>query len=338
MNRVTDRGGQPSPRRRRRTIGAAYALVALAACGSAPIARAATEPKPAATSVTTAPSLFPNSFFDRSVTQQRVASDSTILVVNLVNQYRTHYGSIGVNRMPIFTVPANQRLVPVSVKSGCWWTFLYSTGTSVPIPPGAYNSNSSDDDLIVSQPSTGRAWEFWRATEANGHWSACWGGGENLSSSSGVFPAPFGLSATGISYLATTITEADVTSGKIAHAIAMEITGCNASVAPADRTDCRVSRGSPSEGTWFRLPSTARMPANLTPFAQMVFRALQTYGAVVVDHAGAVMVEAENSRDWAFEGHAGTDPITASFAGKPQYAVLNGMPWSQLQVIVPPAR
>ena len=75
----------------------------------------------------------------------------------------------------------------------------------------------------------------------------------------------------------------------------------------------------------------------MLPFAQMVFRTLQTYGAVVVDKARAVMVEAENSNDWAFAGNTGTDPITTSFAGKPQYSALNGMPWSQLQVIIAPS-
>lgn len=158
-----------------------------------------------------------------------------------------------------------------------------------------------------------------------------------MATSTGVFPAPYGMSATGISYLATTITEADVASGQIDHAIAMQIVDCRSYVAPADRNDCSSSTaGTPPEGTWFRMPATTPMPAGLTPFAKMVFRALQTYGGVVVDHAGAVMVEAENSADWAFEGNTGTDPITKAFAGKPQYAVLNGMPWSQLGVIVPP--
>ncbi|HEY3845059.1 MAG TPA: hypothetical protein VGL48_17570, partial [Acidimicrobiales bacterium] len=94
--------------------------------------------------------------------------------------------------------------------------------------------------------------------------------------------------------------------------------------------------GAPPEGTWFRMPQSTPMPAGLTPYAQMVFRTLQTYGAVVVDKAGAVMVQAENSNDWAFAGNTGTDPITTSFAGQPQYSVLNGMPWSQLQVIKAP--
>jgi hypothetical protein len=315
-------------RRRRIFIGAASALLALTAGGTTLAARASTD---------SGLTLFPNSVFNQPVASQPVSANSANYVSRLVFQYMYYYGSVGVNQVPIFTVPANQPLVPVSLASGCYGSFLSTLGTGVPIPPGAYNTNSSDDDMIISQPSTGRVWELWRATQTNGQWSACWGGGLNTQTSNGVFPAPFGLSATGISYAATTITESDVAAGRINHAIAMQIVNCSGYVAPANRGDCTGAAGAPPEGTWFRMPANTPMPANLTPFAQMVFRALQTYGAVIVDHAGAVMVQAENTNDWAFEGNTGTDPITASFAGKPQYSVLNGMPWSQLQVIAPPA-
>jgi hypothetical protein len=79
------------------------------------------------------------------------------------------------------------------------------------------------------------------------------------------------------------------------------------------------------------------MPTGMTPFAQMVFKALQTYGAVVTDHAGAVMLQAETVQDWTTAGKAGVDPITTSWAGEPEYDVLNGIPWSDLQVIEPPS-
>jgi len=296
-----------------------------------------TTPSATSSAVRTAPRLFPLSDFDHSVASQPVSANSSNLVSRLVYQYEYYYGSIGVNRIPIFTLPSNQPVVPVALTRACYGSFLSTLGGGVPIPPGAYNTNSSDDDLIVSQPSTGKAWELWRATEANGRWSACWGGSLNTVRSTGVFSAPYGLSATGISYLATTVTEADVASGAIAHAIAMQIVNCHSYVAPANRGDCTGATGAPPEGTWFRMPANTPMPPGLTPFAQMVFRALQNYGAVVVDKAGAVMVQAENSNDWAFEGHTGTDPITTSFAGHPQYSVLNGMPWSHLQVITPPS-
>jgi hypothetical protein len=333
---MNEKTTQATPRRYTKLIGAVSALAALVAFGSAATANAASWSRSSGPWLSTSPELFPNSSFDHPVVDQPVSADSSNYVNRLVYQYATHYGSIGVNQMPIFTVPANQPLVPVSLTSGCYGSFLSTLGNGVPIPPGAYNTNSSDDDLIISQPSTGRDWELWRATQTNGQWSACWGGGLNRLGSTGVFPAPFGLSATGISYLATTITEADVASGHINHAIAMQIVNCSGYVAPADRGDCTGAAGAPPEGTWFRMPQSTPMPAGLTPFAQMVFRTLQTYGAVVVDRAGAVMLQAETSNDWAFAGHTGTDPITTASAGKPEYSVLDGMPWSQLQVITAP--
>src|ERR1035438_2104911 len=48
----------------------------------------------------------------------------------------------------------------------------------------------------------------------------------------------YGLSATGIGYLPTTITQADVASGAIDHAIAVQLPGCYKFVYPANRYDC----------------------------------------------------------------------------------------------------
>ncbi len=51
----------------------------------------------------------------------------------------------------------------------------------------------------------------------------------------------------------------------------------------APRRSLQVVTGAPSEGSWFRFPADLAMPSDLTPFAQMVFKAIQTYGMVVVD-------------------------------------------------------
>lgn len=75
------------------------------------------------------------------------------------------------------------------------------------------------------------------------------------------------------------------------------------------------------------------MPGGLTPFAQMVFRAISTYGMVVLDQGGAVMLEAEQSSDWKAEGHSGTDPITASWQGQQEYKVVAALPWGSLQAL-----
>ena len=112
-----------------------------------------------------------------------------------------------------------------------------------------------------------------------------------------MFPNPYGESASGISNLATEISEADIASGSIDHTIAFEVLGdnCDGSIPPADRTDCGENvANAPDEGSYFRFAAGTPMPSGLTPFAQMVFKAISTYGMVVVDQGGAVALEADN--------------------------------------------
>jgi hypothetical protein len=266
-----------------------------------------------------------------------VDPDSSGLVRDLVRQYQQNYGSIGVNEMPIYSVPATQATATVSVRNGCG-NFLADTGRRIPIPAYARTIRVGDSPLVVYQHSTGTEWELWQAIKVSpGHWTACWGGRlDHLTSSRGVFPRPFGLAASEISYLATAITESDVASGHIHHTLALDVVDCTTPASPpAEATDCNRTEGAPAEGTIFRMPEDIPAPTGLTPFARMVFRALQHYGAVVTDHAGAVMIQAESAGDWAAEGHSGQDPLTVSWGGKPEYAVLSGIPWGRLQVLQP---
>jgi hypothetical protein len=239
--------------------------------------------------------------------------------------------------MPILTVPADQPLVPVTVKAGCA-NFLPDTGSSIPIPVYATTTGTGDSPLVIDQPATASDWELWQASpNPDGSWSACWGGKLDTNHSDGVFPNGYGLSATGISYLATTITEGEVASGRIDHALALDLPACTApEVFPADRTDCAHDPGQPPEGTWWRFPAGLRMPSGLTPFGRLVFKAIQTYGMVQVDQAGAVALQAEDVSDWAEEGHSGVDPITASWQGEPESEVIANLPWNRLEVVPPP--
>ena len=281
--------------------------------------------------------LWHKSIFDQAdVGNWSLLSTSHQFASDIVSDYTQDYGSVGVNNLPIYRVPADQPGVGISVLKGCN-NFLSDTGTEIPIPANVTLIGSGDNPLIVYQPSTETDWELWQATKnSNGTYSACWGGKLDMADSTGVFPYPYGMSATGISYLATAITEADVASGHIDHAIAIQIPRCNEYVYPADRHDCGSEPGQPAEGQWFRLPPNLPMPGGMNPFAQMVFTALQKYGAVVTDYAGAVMIEAEQPSDWAEEGGTGTDPITASWEGQPEYKVVAGLPWSSLQAVNPP--
>ncbi|MGD0810377.1 MAG: hypothetical protein ABSA91_11815 [Acidimicrobiales bacterium] len=282
-------------------------------------------------------SLFPSTLFNTNSDSWPVDPNSSELVSDLVNDYETDYGAVGVNSMPIYSVPAGQAGATVSLQSGCQPEFLSNIGSEVPIPPNAVLSTSSDSPLVIYQPSSMTEWELWQVKrQSDTAYTACWGGEMDIATSDGIFPGGYGLSASSISYLATTITEADVESGSINHAIALTIPNCNSFVYPAPGGDCPSIPGQPGEGQWFRFPANLAMPSGLTPFGQMVFRAVQTYGMVVLDQGGAVVLEAEQQADWAAEGNSGTDPITASWDGEQGYQVIANLPWADLQVVDPP--
>jgi hypothetical protein len=277
----------------------------------------------------------PNSLFNQNVTGWAVNADSAILVQAIVTDYKAAYGQVGVNTMPIIAVPAGTPSVPVSVASGCN-NFVPSTGSSVPIPSYVVLNGSSDNPLVLYSTSLNRIWEFWQASRSGAGYTACWGGSAVLSTFDGVFPSPYGMSATGISYGAATITDADVASGSVKHAVAFILTSCNGYVYPADRGDCGTTTNQPAEGQWFRFAPGTAMPSGLTPFGQMTFKAILTYGMVITDQGGAVMLEAEQPEDWAAAGNSGTGPVQASWEGQEEYQVVANLPWADLQAINPP--
>ena len=282
-------------------------------------------------------SLLPDSLFNSNVETWSLDPNSSEYAADVVTDYQTDYGSVGVSTMPVYTVPADEPEATLTVASNCT-DFIADTGTEVPIPSYASLNGSSDSPLVVFQPSTNSEWELWQVSrQSPTSYSACWGGELDTATTNGVFPAPYGLSASGISYLATIITEEDVDSGTINHAVSVGLPRCNRSVYPAARTDCSTDAGQPGEGQWFRFPPGLAMPSGLNPFAQMVFKAIQSYGMVVTDQSGAVQLESEQASDWTAEGNTGPNPISTSWDGLQEYEVVASLPWSSLQAVDPPA-
>ena len=101
---------------------------------------------------------FPSSVFDRNVQGWPVDPNSAGFVNDFVTDYKDNYGTVGVNSMPIYSVPSNQAEASISVSSGCN-SFLSSTGSEIPIPSYTSLNGSSDSPLIVWQPSTQTDWE-----------------------------------------------------------------------------------------------------------------------------------------------------------------------------------
>ena len=322
-------------------------------------------------------SLMPHSLFNRDVASWPVARDSGTIVAQFNRDWRENYGSVGVNGRPVVWVPADQPMVPLLVQHGCR-SFQADTGTSAPIPPWAPTGGNTDYILTVYQPSRDAVWEFWQARRvtigknsgdgssrgAHVGWSACSAGKATLNTFSGIFPSPFGETATGISNLATEVTEADVLSGSIDHAIGMQVVDCTTFTYPANRGDCNYDPGTPAEGQWFRFaPGVNCADYESTPFEHEVCLAGKQYGFVVVDQGGSVGIEADYATGtWNDEGNPGPmiswqrnangqccifagggGPLEESFKStadnyEQAYQVIVGLPWDRLQVMVPPRR
>lgn len=131
--------------------------------------------------------------------------------------------------------------------------------------------------------------------------------------------------ATSLPNAAGEVTEADVQSGAIDHAIGVSIIYANSGyVWPAQRGDGWAnSHPVVKEGERFFLPASTDCPAVMAhPLGVMVCEALKTYGGVIWDKAGAVSFRVEPA--------VKLDPIWGGVGGSSQ---LDGLPLTQAQVI-----
>jgi len=273
-----------------------------------------------------------------------LAPNSRDLVASFNKQWRTFYGNVGINSndfsIPVYTVPADQPTVSVSVAQGCNSDpALLDQLSAVPLPEDAQPANGSDHTIVIWQPSSDTDWELWRAQRAfDGTWSACWGGRiQNVSKEQGVFPYPYGVAASGLSYLAGAMKVSELQAGEIKHALAVNLvhTTADSEVAPATRNDGNsTAPDAIPEGTRFRLdPKIDVTKLGLSDTGVTIARALQTYGMFVTDTSGAVVLMAEDGQGYVLSGQP--DPYAAIFGHLESYQVLAKVPWDRLQVVQP---
>ena len=255
-------------------------------------------------------------------------------------QFQKHFGHVGINTYqytpPIYEVGAD--VAPSKVA----WNDCQNKGTpnlqfldqvaSVPIPANAKPSNGTDQEMVIWQKSTDTMWDLWEAKNDSGQWSACWGGRmTNASTSNGIYPYPFGTTASGMSLLAGLVRPEELKNKKIDHALTVGIVDVAAKrfVSPANRTDgSDASATAIPEGQRFRLDPAVNVDSlKLSDAGKTIARAMQTYGFFVRDHSGAVNFYAENSST--------AGDYNALFNGQPESAVLKNIPWDHLQALAP---
>lgn len=179
----------------------------------------------------------------------------------------------------------------------------------VPIPPQAIPDSQSDAHLAIVAPHLGRAWDMWRVTVDSDGTLTSHTGMTYALDGSGLFerelqlmadpPADFRFGpsrAAGVPTIAGLIMAHEVASGRIEHKLAF---ACQTPAAqefiypPATWTDGAWPGGIP-QGSLLRLnPEIDLVRLALSPGALVVARALQEYGAVCVDYAGAPVLYGE---------------------------------------------
>jgi hypothetical protein len=190
-----------------------------------------------------------------------------------------------------------------------------------------------------------------------GQWHAGWGGRMlDVSSDPGYYrnvydggtlveQSSWGATASSLPIAGGLITLADLASGQIDHAVAMLVPKAKAGVhsCPAQRTDGYDS--SPNaipEGARFRLnPSLDLNAIAMPPITRMIAVAAQKYGLIVNDQTGVTVgFRAQDPTPLMRQGQA--NPYTKYFVGsngQPELPsrLLASFPWSQLQLLTPPA-
>jgi CubicO group peptidase (beta-lactamase class C family) len=208
---------------------------------------------------------------------------------------------------------------------------------AVPIPSFAEPAGGDDSEMTVYQPSSDTMWEFWRAKKTKtGEWHACWGGRmDHVSKSSGVWPKPFGATATGLPFAGGQITPEELEAGEIKHVMGIALVQADRSYTPpavrSDGTGCCGDLCIP-EGARFRLDPKVKVDdLKMHPVGKIIARAAQNYGFVVWDKAGTTSLRAKNPKSYTLTG--GKDPYCKLFAPRDQWTVLDGFPWDRLQFL-----
>jgi hypothetical protein len=314
-----------------------------------PIPTPAPTPAPLPTGGVITDSIFaPSSFWYKPIPATvPLHPQSAAFVSEFLRQKNAYYGTVNINTRsyasPVYVADAATptKTVAYSDCTGKGYVdqSIVAQWASVPIPANARQSAGSDGEMTIYQPSTNTMWEFWRSSNTNGQWKACWGGQmKNVSTSSGIWPNPYGTTATGLPFLGGQITAEELKRGEIRHVIGIalvDLENWNIFSWPATRSDGynpnRVSNRIP-EGTRFRLnPAINVDTLNIHPVAKTIAKAAQKYGFVVWDHAGSLSIRAQDAVSYTSKGLP--NPYPALFDNIADYSVLNGFPWDKMQFL-----
>lgn len=203
-------------------------------------------------------------------------------------------------------------------------------GWPVLIPDGAAPNSGSDGAMVTIDEATATIFEFWRAVKNGDGWSASFGAVNSLRGSG------WGGQSTGsgASRLGGVIRIAEIKSGTIPHALALQSThACTSFRPPALKSDGTSS--APDclpEGARVQLdPALDLSKLNLSPGELAVATAMQRYGGYVMDVSAAPLSVSFELDTAAAAGTVGEVYTKAGFRW--DYDAMEHVPWEKLRVL-----
>jgi hypothetical protein len=273
--------------------------------------------------------------------------NSKQFVSEFLRQKRSYYGTVSINTVtyasPVYVADETTQRVMVRPwdcqNKGYIDKSLAEQWKSVPIPAYAQPADGTDSEMTIYNPAADTIWEFWVARKVDGAWEACWGGKmDKASGNPGIWPFPYGATATGLPFLGGQLRIDELMNRKIDHVIGIALVDTEkASVVswPANRSDGTNAQNDKNripQGIRVRLDPTVDVNSvNMHPVGKAIARAAQTYGFVVWDKGGAIVLRAENPKSMTTRKLP--DPFETIFDGTPAYAILEGFPWDRLQFL-----
>lgn len=265
--------------------------------------------------VTGAPAIDPNS----AAMVARVARDG-LGYANLVA-----YG------VPIYEATPSSPLVTVRCTITEWGPCPFD-GSPRPMPAAARPSVGDDGAMVVVDRTAGTIDEYWQAAPAAAGWTASWGAINPLTGSGWGG----GSTGAGASRLAGVVRVGEIQAGTIPHALVVQSdTVCAGIVrAPALKTDGDSTRPDCiPEGARLQLDpaiDVATIPG-ITPGEVTVARALQVYGAYLIDRAGTSLAVSFEVAPDASSAGPGAVYEQAGFGW--DYDGMPHIPWKRLRVL-----
>ena len=233
--------------------------------------------------------------------------------------------------IPVFEATSSTPRRQVRCTITDWGPCPFGAGPR-PIPKEARPSAGSDGAMVIVDRTAGTIDEYWQAAPAGTGWTASWGAINSLSGS-GWGGASTGA---GASRLAGVVRVAEIGAGVIPHALVLQGDTVCASVVrpPAVKTDGDSTRPDCiPEGARLQLDPAINVAAipGITPGEVAVARALQKYGAYLIDRGGAPLSVSFEVAPDASGNDPGSVYTRAGFAW--DYYGMPHIPWNRLRVL-----